>query len=290
MSLSITDITCSAVFVISWSEDRGFVTKTLKDDLYLEETELRQITRAAVPSGSRWRKYRGFRSIRIHEEQVKTIATYVLSVSEIRSEHHPHAGAKTVPETSIYILTRNDMQRLYEKGWEWLLKHIYEDNEEKPWEEMPTSQIPSISGLYKYVTIDNKSGMINSEAWKFIEASFLREFFQLWPEQTISIATLCTSEDRIETFQLVGMSHEDLGTFSSGKLSTIIISPDGNLSIHASSRSSFITSFILKILKLQIPIPIFLLILLVVISVFVSYSIGHNVGYKKGYEIGSKKE
>ena len=257
---------CSAAFVVRWTPNEGFKTEPLIDGQPIGEGDKSRVIGNVVPSGSRWSKYRRFRTVRIYQESIAGRPYFVLSVSRITSEDYPHAGVKTVPTTWIYLLTCEEMDEFHKKGREWFLRFLLGEGGDSPQSEPHAGrQLPDVTGQ-RYFTLINKSNAEESCAWRHLEVFFLDEFYQAWPGRVLSLATLCTPEDRVDAFKLVGMRESDIGKFERGKFSTLTVGPGEEITVQFKSLATHMVALLHAGLTHELHIALFTLLLLLILS------------------------
>jgi hypothetical protein len=165
-------------------------------------------------------------------ELAKTEDIYVVSVSQIEPIDTSAASRMYAPNTQVYLLSHQEMESLHAQGFEAFLELFHSRTDRPLWryvEEVPFFQIGKSD---RYFTVDTKAMITISDAWRYLEVSFMKNFFDSWPLRTQSFSTLCTPQDNTEKFRFVGFLESDLKKLAIPKYSQIVVERDLSLSKH----------------------------------------------------------
>lgn len=188
---------CSS-FLNTWNT-QGYRTEVIRDDFNLDDNTLRAIKESSIPAGSSWHQYIGYFFIRLFKISAGQKIYYVLSIAKVRMEKENN---QFFPETYINVFDHNGITLLKNQGIAELVNLIHRElSEDFPAIE-ETVILPNDS-QDKFYTLTNSNSRVNAESWGYIEFFLLKNALE--SKDFISIATLCTMEDKFDLFDKVGL-------------------------------------------------------------------------------------
>ncbi|MDB9450483.1 hypothetical protein [Dolichospermum circinale] len=189
---------CSS-FLNTW-DTQGYRTEVIRNDFNLDDNTLRAIKKRSIPAGSSWHQYIGYFFIRLFNISAGEEVYYVLSIAKVRIEEKDN---KFFPETYINVFDHNGITLLKNQGIAELVNLIHRELSEDFPSVEKTVTLPNYSQDKFYTLKPSSNSKDNAEYWRYIEFFLLKNALE--SKDFISIATLCTMEDKFDLFDKVGL-------------------------------------------------------------------------------------
>lgn len=215
---------------VDWKDDGlGFNTE-FHGGLNVSEKTWIKIIQTAIPSGSEWSKYYGYRSIRLYKEKVGGKATFVLSNSLVTSCVTKDGKVEKVPSTRIYLLSKKELLQLFDDGVNNFLVLIYGDNVPS-WERSIDLDIED-----KCLTVKSNLKRKKSEIWSLFEVALIRYVFKQGAKNFESFSTLCTEYEDVTKFSLYGLIKRDVEDRKEKKYTELFVHHDLSITWYRKKR------------------------------------------------------
>jgi len=243
-----------------------------------QEEILSNIIVDAIPSGSYWKNYIGYNSIRIFPVKHSNETYIVLSASTVRKGNYA-----TTPSSYIYLFLLQDFQQIRKQELSWFLKEIYFLLGISSYEFTTIS-----SDLLQVKLLSNKRYKNQNRCFKLkgfrgatpenrmlFEAFFISQFFYNFRNQEIlGVSSLCTPQDNTEKFDIFGMFPDEPIRNPALEVSRLSISSSGKINIDRDYR--LISTFIQWLSK-EYSLAVYLYLILAGILCFSGYQVGFNI-------------